>query len=55
MKASVILGYIKKSVASREREVIFPLCCTLVRPHLESCVQFQAPLFKEKRELLERV
>jgi len=50
---SHILGCLKSSVASGSREGILPLCSTLVRPHLESCIQLWNPQHRKDMELLE--
>ena len=54
-KANHILGSIKKSVASRSREVILPLYSALMRSHLEYCIQLWSPQHRRDMDLLDRV
>jgi ribonuclease P/MRP protein subunit RPP40 len=54
-KANRMLGYLKRSICSRSKEVILPLYKSLVRPHLEYAVQFWSPYFKKDIDVIERV
>jgi len=53
-EANRILGCIKSSMDSKLKEMILPLYSTLVRPHLESCIQLWSPQHREDMDLLER-
>ncbi|KAK4826865.1 hypothetical protein QYF61_011984 [Mycteria americana] len=54
-KANRILGCIKRSLASRLREVLLPFYSALVRAHLEYCIQLWSPHHRKDMELLEQV
>jgi len=45
----------KSSMASRSSEGILPFYSTLLRAHMESCVQFWTPQHRKDMELLEWV
>jgi len=53
--ANHILGCIKRSVASRSREVILSLCSALVRSYLESRAQLWSSQSRKDMDLLEKV
>ncbi|PKU47759.1 hypothetical protein llap_1959 [Limosa lapponica baueri] len=53
-KANHILGCIKRSVASRPREVILPLCCGETSPGA-LCTEVWSPQYRKDMDLIERV
>uniref|UniRef100_A0A8C6YCR1 SUMO specific peptidase 3 n=1 Tax=Naja naja TaxID=35670 RepID=A0A8C6YCR1_NAJNA len=54
-RASAILSCINRGRQSRSRKGLILLCKALVRPHLESCIQFWSPQYKKDVETLEKV
>jgi len=48
-------GFIKRRVTSWLREGTLPLYSTLVRPHLESCVQLWSPQHRQDMDLLKQI
>jgi len=54
-KASCVLGCIKRSVASKSREVIVSSYSTLMRPHREYCFQLCGHEHKKDTDQLEQV
>ena len=54
-KANQILGLIRRNIVYKEKELIIPLDKTLVRLHLEYCIQAWRPYRKKDIYMLERV
>jgi len=54
-KTNHVLDSIKRSMASRLREVILPLYSALVRTHLEYCIQMWSPQYRRDVDLLEHI
>ena len=53
--ANKLIGFIGRSFEFRTEEIILNLYNTLVRPHLEYCVQYWSPYYKKDIDKLEGV
>ena len=53
-KANAMLGIIRKGIENKSASIIMPLYKSLVRPHLEYCVQFWSPHLKKDIIALEK-
>ena len=54
-KGNQILGLIGRNIVYKEKELIIPLYKTIVRSHLEYCIQAWRPYRKKDIDMLERV
>ena len=54
-KANRVLGMIRRTIEYKNKDNIIPLYTSLVRPHLEYCVQAWAPHLKKDIDKLENV
>ena len=54
-KTRRILGMIGRVICYRSRDVLLRLYKTLVRLHLEYCVQAWAPYYDKDKKILERI
>ena len=54
-KANAMLGVIRKGIENKSAGIIMPLYKSMVRPHLEYCVQFWSPHLKKDIIALEKV
>ena len=54
-KGNQILGLIRQNIVYKEKELIIQLYKTIVRPHLEYCIQAWRPYHKKDIDMLERV
>ena len=52
-KGNQILGLIRRNIVYKEKELIIPLYKTIVRPHLEYCIQAWRPYRKKDIDILE--
>ena len=54
-KGNHILGIIRRNITYKEKSLIVPLYKTIVRPHLEYCIQTWSPYLRKDIDMLEKI
>jgi hypothetical protein len=54
-KGNRAVGQIKRTISNKSKDIVVPLYKSLVRPHLEYCVQAWSPYLKKDIAVLEKV
>ena len=54
-KGNQILGLIRRTIPYKEKKLIIPVYKTMVRPHLECCIQAWRPYGRKDIDTLERI
>ena len=50
-----VLGMIRRNITYKENSLIVPLYKTIVRPHLEYCIQAWSPYLRKDIYMLEKI
>ena len=53
MPGQLVLGIIKRKIEYKSKDVIVKLYKTLIRPHLEYCIQFWSPSLADEKKMIE--
>ena len=54
-KGNQVLGMIRRNITYKEKSLIVPLYKTIVRPHLEYCIQAWNPHLRKDIDMLEKI
>ena len=54
-KGNHVLGMIRRNITYKEKSLIVPLYKTIVRPHLEYCIQAWNPQLMKDIDMLEKI
>ena len=54
-KGNQVLGMIRRNITYKENSLIVPLYKTIVRPHLEYCIQAWSPYLRKDIYMLEKI